>query len=188
MNAYCTSSSSSSSCVWSVWNQQQYSGQSASVWTTWCGLNQVQGAYSSLSTDSTWLAWQVQSNVHNSLAANEIAAQVRRDREEAEAKRQAARRRAKKLLRSLITDEQSDSLERDNSFIVTAPKSKSRYRIQRGYQGNVFSIDDAGRAIYRYCAHHADPNIPTEDHMVTQMLMLLHDEEAFLRIANRTPA
>ncbi len=100
-----------------------------------------------------------------------------RKAEEAEAKR-----KARIVLEEHLNDEQRKQLA-DNAWfeVVTA---KATYRIRTGWSGNVDRIVD-GRATDRYCIHPSE-SVPHEDNMLAQKLLLEADEEAFLRIANRS--
>jgi len=60
-----------------------------------------------------------------------------------------------------------------------------KYLIKKGRAGNVVSIKD-GKPVEKYCIHPDDPEMPDEDCMLAQLLLLTHDEQEFLRIANRT--
>lgn len=102
--------------------------------------------------------------------------------------------KARELLDSVLSDEQRRSLHENKHFEVVG-KSGRRYRIQHGSVRNVYLLDETGKTVERFCAHHPldvpagtiGQDYPTEDHMVTQKLMLECEEEAFLAVANRIP-
>lgn len=98
--------------------------------------------------------------------------------------REAAILKAEKLLRSCLTREQEESLDRDRYFEVRGGSTGTRYRIWRGRAINIEELGGNGRPIRRLCFH---PNIdcPDADSMLSQKLMLELDEQAALRIANR---
>lgn len=93
--------------------------------------------------------------------------------------------RARTLLIGCLSDEQRGQFEATGYFEVVTPTGR-RYRITRGWGGNVFLINN-GRATDRYCIHPRD-YVPEEDNMLAQKLLLEHDEPTFLRTANRSAA
>jgi hypothetical protein len=62
-------------------------------------------------------------------------------------------------------------------------KSGKKYRINRGRSANVDVLDENGKVVRSLCAHPRD-GVPDADTMLSQALMLKHDEPGFLRIAN----
>jgi hypothetical protein len=109
----------------------------------------------------------------------------RQRREEASRRREAATARADELLKTLLTPEQVDELDKLSCFIVKAQSGKF-YRIKRGRMHNIEELDTERQATATLCAH---PNraIPNADTMLAQKLMLESAEAEFLRIANRSP-
>jgi len=95
-----------------------------------------------------------------------------------------ARERARALLHRHLSDRQRISLVQSSYFDVRTASGR-RYRIRQGRVRNVDQLNDEGFRVATYCAH---PGIecPDEDTMLTQLLWLQHDEEHFLRIANRS--
>ncbi len=93
--------------------------------------------------------------------------------------RQAATDRARLLLFSALTrDQQRSLLERQYFDMNVGGKT---YRIKQGTHGNVRLVQ-AGVETMLYCAQ--PPDVPAEDAMLAQKLMLETDEPAFLRVAN----
>ena len=103
---------------------------------------------------------------------------------EQEQKKQNAQKRALELLRQILTETQLAAFEKDQCIPVDAP-SGNKYLIKKGRSGNVVSIKD-GKPVEKYCIHPSDYEIPDEDCMLAQKLLLEDDEAEFLRIANRT--
>jgi hypothetical protein len=91
--------------------------------------------------------------------------------------------KAKRLLKSLLTDEHEDSLVKKGNFDLTV--GDRVYRVSPG--GGVTRLGADGKADEAYCIH---PDrallLPLEDWAVAQKLLLETDEEEFLRIANKT--
>jgi hypothetical protein len=98
--------------------------------------------------------------------------------------RKQAKDRAAQLLDSNLTDAQRSDLKRDGFFFVDSLHG-NKYRIRRGRAGNVDRMKDCGKNVsHRLCAHPMD-YIPDSDTMLAQKLLLEHDEDEFLRAANR---
>jgi hypothetical protein len=94
--------------------------------------------------------------------------------------------RARALLVSMLDVKQRKQYERERFFEVVARGSRRRYRIREGTHGNVRLLDDSGKEVTSYCAQPL--GVPVGDSMLAQALMLEHDEDAFLRVANARPA
>ncbi len=95
----------------------------------------------------------------------------------------AASRRATETLRSLLTEENQRRLDAGFDLLIVG-SAGGQYRVRHGYQGNIRRSD--GRT---FCAHPSmvTPEgdlLPTEDAMIAQILALVTDEPAFLRVAN----
>jgi len=124
----------------------------------------------------------------------EVRAERRARREaayaEAAASRVAAQVRAEETLLRLLPEAERAHYQ-DRQLIRVRGSAGGLYEIERGYQQNVYAIDEAGRRTERLCAHpHMYDNeggsLPYEDAMIAQLLQLRHDEPAFLTVANRT--
>jgi len=102
--------------------------------------------------------------------------------------KEAANERARRILMSMLNDEQRRDLAANNNFQLTVHSrdgSIKVYRIDYGYQGNVKLLGPDGDVDRSYCIH-ADRRLPYEDQMLAQKLLLENNEEEFLRIANET--
>jgi hypothetical protein len=111
--------------------------------------------------------------------------------------RDDARTRARELLLRNLTPEQRDTLEKHKWFIVEGGVSKTRYRIHDcGHLVGNIAVLAAGGALFdgrpgvthRLCGHLRDGQIPLNDNLLAQKLMLEGSEEEFLRLANRHSA
>lgn len=98
----------------------------------------------------------------------------------------APRQRARQLLKANLTLEQTKQLEDKGWFEVLGSLGK-RYRVWQGQVRNVIRLGEDGKPIDRLCAHPAE-DVPDEDAMLAQKLLLEVDEAAFSAIANRTAA
>lgn len=94
-----------------------------------------------------------------------------------------ARRRARKLLLSMLDARQRREFEAHGYFHVHVhtAEGERRYRV-RDYKG-VERVDDCGRVLRRYCIH-PPPDFPEEDTALAQLMLLETDEAEFLRSAN----
>jgi len=98
-----------------------------------------------------------------------------------EQKRSEAEHRAEILLRSMLTDEQVEQLDRMSAFVVETETKKYLVRHRRRVQ----ELDADGNPIAAYCIH-PRKYVPGHDTMLAQKLLLEADEAEFLRIANKS--
>ena len=92
--------------------------------------------------------------------------------------------KARKLLLEHLRPEQAASFEKDEHFEVLAMSGR-RYRIKLGWGGNSEELNDVRKVVNRFCIHPRE-QVPHHDNMLAQKLLIEHDEERFLDIANRT--
>jgi hypothetical protein len=102
-------------------------------------------------------------------------------------KRASAKMRAMSLLLDNLSALQRETYKRDRHFIVRGSHSGKMYRIRDngGVIANVDVLSVDGRVEMRLCAHANTNEVPHPDQLLAQKLMLEHDEQTFLRIANR---
>jgi hypothetical protein len=93
-----------------------------------------------------------------------------------------AESKAEQLLMLVLSDKEQEQY-RELGYIETAIDDKV-YRIKKGRSGNVFELDK-GVEKARYCIHPA-MQVPDQDTMIAQLLMLRNNREEFLKTANRT--
>jgi hypothetical protein len=178
--------------VWDTWCTTATSTSSTDPWGYWTANTSVTTASS---TTLAWNAWTSTTSNYQvaytppARTPEQIEAQ-RRERERLDAQRrenvasrQAAERRALELLESMLDDDQLAEWREHQRFHVRSQRGL-RYCIHRGRQHNVFLVDDDGRRLVEYCGHVRDA-VPDEDNVLAQKLLLEHDEETFLGIANR---
>lgn len=186
--------------IWTEWNGQGTSTTVSPcvVWTAW-----NEDVTWTVSPGRTWTAWNednttwvVSPDYRVEAIPESIEAIAKREevrlaaiqREKAlTAKRQAADSKAKQLLMNFLTEEQQAQYEKDRFFeVLTTRDGKVRkYRIEHGWAGNVYLIDDQGRKSERFCIHPAKV-LPHADNLLAQKLLLESDEGRFLQIANKT--
>jgi hypothetical protein len=116
-----------------------------------------------------------------------------------EARRQArqeqaeATERARTLLRESLTSEQWQDYEQRQSFRVISSDGERTYRLRHGRTQNIDLLGPRDDSVAsnevevgvrrRYCIHIADYDIPVEDNLLCQKLLLEADEERFLQVA-----
>jgi hypothetical protein len=107
--------------------------------------------------------------------------QEKKWREEAEArakKAEDAKKRADDLLRTFLSAEQREDLDKKNCFYIVVDGKdgkKERYRIDKGSHGNVKQVDDRGSIIRSFCIQ--PDGVPNGDVLLTQKLWLEASEE-----------
>lgn len=131
---------------------------------------------------------------HNpaSVARAREEARVREQQQRAEiAERRRIRARAgdraRSTLLSLLNAEQRAEYERSEQFVVQGSDG-GRYRIRRGVAQNIEDLSvPYGNVL---CAHPEmflpEGQLPAEDAVIAQLLMLRFDEPGFLAVANRS--
>lgn len=104
---------------------------------------------------------------------------------EQEAKRKAASMRAEHLLFTILTPSQVKQF-RDDMYVEQEIGGRI-YRLHgNSRSGNVVLMEN-GKPKFKYCAHPKDAHdVPIQDVLLSQLLMLKTNEQEFLRLANRT--
>lgn len=186
--------------VWNSWvsNTSSATSTSATLQSVWCRWNATgSSTVTSTNTAAVWNRWNSEYQVA-APPARVLETPEQRTRREAslaryeaeEARRReerlAADRRAEALLRAHITREQQEQLEREDWFLIDSASGK-QYRINRGRSANIDVLDETGKVLRSLCVHPRD-GVPDADTMLSQALMLRHDEETLLRMANVHPA
>lgn len=183
------SSTSTASTVWHEWAVVETtattcsSGTTYKVWATWNPSAATTAAPHSV---VTYRAPELTEEQKQKLAAERAAREEQRRQEEEKRKQEqkVADEKAEKLLRSCLTQRQRRMYHRTKSFCVQA-RDGARFRLTRGWSGNVVELDKRGRAVARYCLHPRD-RVPEPDNLLTQKLLLETDPERFRKTANRT--
>lgn len=124
----------------------------------------------------------------------EIARQVRIELQEQEQERErrkikkalrlTAEQKANQLLIENLNEAQRLQYERFGYFFVTGQSGK-RYRIKKGRNINIDILENR-KVVKRLCAH-PEIDCPNEDTMLIQKIMLEHNEQHFLNVANEWP-
>lgn len=103
-----------------------------------------------------------------------------------------AQRKALRLLRSFLDDQQRAMLQRSGHFIAVSPNG-STYRVDAS-RGRTERVSRHGKrwfVTHRFCVHddqESDDAMPPADLALTHLLMIQADEESFLGTANATDA
>lgn len=96
-------------------------------------------------------------------------------------KRELADEKAEIILQRALTPAQRKDWVAEKRF--TLHVGDKCYRISRGRSGNVELIHTDGTVLQRYCCH-VKELVPIADNALAQLLMLQHNEQAFLGLAN----
>lgn len=188
------STSTVTDVTWSNWVSDSTS-TATDVWQAW--TTSTAGSDSTI----TYVPW-VQWNVKYEETAKERRARLKREKEQRaeyerrrveqearaaqlKAEQEAAVARAEELLKEHLAVEQVADYDRLKAFLVKAQSGRT-YRIKKGWAGNVELLNDEGTPIMRFCIHPREA-CPEQDNMLAQKFLLETDEEAFERIANKTP-
>jgi hypothetical protein len=103
-------------------------------------------------------------------------------------RRETANQRARELLLSKLSPEQRDCFNKNKWFVVEGGQTKKKYRIKsHGYIANIDVLGDNGKVMHRLCVHCAH-DIPLEDHLLAQKIMLELAENDIVKLANRHAA
>lgn len=103
--------------------------------------------------------------------------------EDAQRVAREARTRAERTLLAAMTDEQRESYLTRGAFRVVGEDGKT-YEVRRGRIHNVEELDAEGRQVVNYCITHGE--IPDEDILLAQKMLLEGNIATFKRIANAT--
>jgi len=128
--------------------------------------------------------WVFASGTYNLKVPRELTPEEKQKIAEEEKKREEARKRARSLLCSLLTEEQNKQFEKDNAFELQV--GDRLYRVRPG--ARVERLNRSTRNIESYfCIHPPHTySLPAEDWAIAQKLALETDEKSFLATANET--
>jgi hypothetical protein len=180
---------------WKEWNIRSGMATSDTIvtWTSWISSseNHFDDSMVRLRGEVIHQPWPLTSVVPTPEEAEQIArrqAELAAEQERKLAERARCSLRANELLMLALDESQRRDLRERGAFqleVLSRDGSTRRYEIWRGRTGNVYQLDEAGRRIFKFCAH---PQIacPEQDTMLAQKLMLEADEEGFLALANRS--
>lgn len=183
--------------IWSNWNTATcYTNVNNVVWKTWntASITSTAGSIH-LVSDTVWRNWVSNSSTNNNYILNggyretpeqraaREASEVRYRAEETARRtlRAEADKRAETLLRSHLTPEQQAQLKSKDWFLIVS-KSGKVYRINRGRNANIDVLDETGKTVRSLCVHPRE-HVPDADTMLSQVMMLKHDEDALLTMA-----
>lgn len=96
-----------------------------------------------------------------------------------------AEERAEQLVRSVLTDEDYQKLQRDGYLDIPSPNYPQRvYRIPSG--AGTVAVMEGGQCIARLCVYSTQP-IPEREAVLVHKLMIEGNEQEYLRAANHLP-
>lgn len=173
-----TSASTTATTVWTAWSAATTTNVTAAsnvlnVWTSWVD---VTGAPGPVIVNQAGYARQP--------TEEELEARRAEQQKQAEA-RETARQRARSLLESMLDDMQREQFNKDGFFHVQTRDGEREYRLAPGRPPIRVKGEDGRR--FSYCIHPTG-GFNAEDVTISQFLMLVSDEEQFLRVANATAA
>lgn len=155
------------------------SAMSTNAWNLWAGSTDSSSDYTCAGWTSIGAAGSIISHQASQPSEEQIAARKR-----AEAAKKAAGHRARELLLSVLNGGQKKAYEKDKKFPVVGSNGK-RYLLGDHVTAE---LSDAGKVVARFCIHTKRSwEIPQVDQILARKLLLEADEDAFLRIANRSP-
>jgi len=197
-----------SNATWGIWNDPTLSTAVLpnNIWTTW---NQTSTTAMPYVAAGEWVVpiptpeqvaagWATARAEAERLAVERAA--ERRAVWEAEAperariaavkarEKKAANAKARRLLMSVLSPEQQDEYRRLERFHVIGSDGK-KYRVHRGWHHNVELVEETAEGAYlteQFCIAPRDTEIPEEDNLAAQKLMIEGSLVDFRRIANIT--
>ncbi len=107
---------------------------------------------------------------------------------------EASTDRSVQLLRSWLTPAQLEQFEKDQSFEVVGNATGTRYRVEKGFNYNIYALSEDGRAREILCCVPVIPDghnpyyvkpMPIGDVMLAQKMALETDEALVLEVANK---
>jgi hypothetical protein len=192
------------SFVWKTWNLADSTTASTTIWDYWCDTTSTSTTVDL--SDATWNTWTADYTFSAVETAEQKAYRLEQERLWAE-KREAdrvkrleleakakeaeaeARKRATVLLLSNLNAKQRQDYLENKAFHVdilgSDKKPAKRYLIKHGTHQNVFLLDENGNPKEGFCSYPLE-QIPVEDFILGQKLMLECAEDDFLKVANRT--
>lgn len=170
---------SSSDATWQGWTSTSTTDGSANnvIWAGWTSANSGI-TYVDVAPEPT------PETDEQRQARLDLAEQHRIRMETERLAKEEARRKAEELLRETLDAEQLEQFDRTKWFFVIGQSGK-RYRIRHGWSGNIDELNELDQVVAEYCIH-PQRDVPVEDSMLIQKLMLEADEQRLLQIANRT--
>lgn len=191
----------SDTTIWAGWAATTTASTTCDVWDIWTSPASTATTTAASSTAGTiWVRWSDEADRYVVYAdrpaprvrtAAEFAAEAARtaayeaQARELRAQRDAAERRAEQLLLQVLSLEQRQQFNQDQSFVVEGRRGY-RYRIRKGRTANIDMVRPDGRIEHRLCVHPRE-DVPDFDTMVAQKVMLEADEDLILKTANRHP-
>lgn len=173
--------------AWQVWTTSSVTGTvwlnwsnttattSPNIWTSWIDATGMPGP---MIVTNQFDGCRVRQPTEEELAAR------RAEQERQQQVRETARDRARTLLESLLDDMQREQLRKDGFFHVQTRDGEREYRLAPGRPPIRVKGEDGRRL--SYCIHPTG-GFNAEDVTISQFLMLVSDEDQFLRVANATP-
>ena len=147
-------------------------------------------------TEETWLHWVVsvdEIDKFKKLGVRYEEDRLQREQEKERIKKETneklvnAKQKALQLLKEVIGEVRFAEYEKEN-YIELVMQSGKKYRLHNNTHVKNIEVLEKDEQDYkvkhRLCVHLSDMELPIEDNLVAQFLMLRDSEEEFLRMAN----
>jgi hypothetical protein len=186
----CPVTTASTAHIWVEWNGV-ITASDTTTWTVWnhnISTATTNVAYSTDTASVIYAVWDqaLRRETPQERQERQIRLELQRTKaEQARVLRDAADKRAERLLLQFLSSDQEVQYRASRYFEVLSKDGMRRYRIRRGWAGNVTVIDPKGREVEQLCIH-PNVSVPPEDNLLAQKLLLEADEEKFRRTANIT--
>ncbi len=172
--------------IWAGWNDGYVTGSAYAPIADYANVNQIWGNWNA--ANAGLYANDLQGLAGIGAAQRDAAYEARLAREleglkVAQLLRDEADKKAEALLLRHLSEEQRKTWRESRYFELIA--KGGRYRLYKGWAGNVARIGADNRETDRYCIHPA-LMVPEADNLLAQKLMLEMEEERFLKVANRS--
>jgi len=177
-----TSATTTATTQASTWGQWASGTTETTVWRTWTN-DTTSGTYEIVTQPRlqvpTRTPEQVSAQLDAERQARTVADQQWKDHQ---AKQQAAKAKAERLLGAHLNAEQAQAWKENRAIFVTA-KSGRRFKIKEGRAGNIEEVNAEGTPIRHHCVHVAPGDIPDVDNVLAQKLALEYNEEMIMRLS-----
>lgn len=147
-------------------------------------------------TESTWIAWTTDDSVLESFKKIGVGYEedrLKKEKEKLEAEENEEKRKvlakdkARQLLKEVIGEISFAKYEKEHCIELLMESGKKYILHNNTHIKNIEVLDrdkDGYKFKHRLCAHLYDMELPIEDNLVAQFLMLRDSEEEFLKMAN----
>jgi hypothetical protein len=188
---YYTCNPTSTTTVWYGWCNNGTTVTTNGCWYIWNAGTSSSTVPTTSGNGTTWGYWIGQQPYVPPTPETE---EQKRAREEANRKWQeesakraekekAAKQRAEKFLVEHLTSEQAKQYTEQKKFRIRSHSGKLYELDCTKKMHNIHMVDDAGKRLMEFCIYQTG-QCPLPDNHLAQKLLLEHDEQKFLKVAN----